>query len=138
MTDITRRGFLELSLPVLASVGGLSTACGASVPTHAVAAGPLAALPPGPQRMDGYDVFLIRTDEGVAAISGQCTHAGCGVQVAGDSFHCGCHGSDFAADGTVTNGPAERDLAWYAVRIEDGEVVVDPTEIVPKGTFTPY
>jgi Rieske Fe-S protein len=139
-TPITRRKVL-VSLPVLAvGVGaGLTSGCGASIPGSAVVYGRPDQLSAGaPQRLAGYDVFLIRNDQGVAAISGRCTHMGCGVApTAEGSFHCGCHGSEFAADGTVTHGPAQTDLAWYAVRIEDGNLVVDPTQPVAKGTFTP-
>ena len=139
MSDITRRDLLKTSLPVLAGVAivGTSVGCGgASLPSAAVVHGPLDALANGPTRMQGYDVFLLRSEAGVAAMSGRCTHAGCGVTPSGEGFHCGCHGSDFTADGTVTNGPATTDLPWFAVRIEDGQVVVDPTQEVPKGTYT--
>lgn len=135
---LTRRQVI--SLPVIVGVGaGLaSTACGASIPGQAVAFGPPDQLEAGPQRLEGYDVFVVRSDQGVAAISGQCTHAGCGVAPSDDGgFRCGCHGSTFTADGTVTSGPATENLTWYAVRMEDGEVVVDPTQTVPQGTYTP-
>lgn len=133
---VTRREVL-VSLPVIAmgaSLGG----CGASIPGSAVVFGrPDEITPAAPRRLAGYDVYLIRTDEGVAAISGRCTHAGCGVSTTDSgAFHCGCHGSEFAADGTVTHGPASSDLPWFRVRLEDGNLVVDPTEEVPKGTFT--
>jgi Rieske Fe-S protein len=139
---MSRRNVI-VSLPVVAIGAGLglsTTGCGgATLPTTTVVFGPPDDLSVGtPQRLEGYDVYLVRTDEGVAAISGRCTHAGCGVTPApGGSFHCGCHGSNFAADGTVTEGPAQTDLPWFAVRIEDGNLVVDPTQEVAKGTFTP-
>ena len=49
----------------------------------------------------------------------------------------GDDGSEFTADGTVTQGPAGEPLPWFAVRLEGGNVVVDPTETVPQGTYTP-
>lgn len=139
MSDITRRDLLKTSLPVLAGValGGVSTGCGgATLPSQAVVAGPLDAVTSGAQRLEGYDVYLVRSEQGLAAISGRCTHAGCGVSPTETGFHCGCHGSDFTADGTVTSGPANEDLPWFEVRVEDGQVVVDPTQEVPKGTYT--
>jgi nitrite reductase/ring-hydroxylating ferredoxin subunit len=138
---ISRRDLLKASLPVLAAVGlGASTSgCGgAAIPAGSVVAGPLDAVEVGtPQRLEAYDVYLLRNEQGIAAVSGRCTHSGCGVTpVAGEGFHCPCHGSDFAADGTVTRGPAQRDLTWYAVRVEDGQVIVDATTEVSKGTYT--
>jgi Rieske Fe-S protein len=139
-TPVSRRKVL-VSLPVLAvGVGaGLTTACGASIPGSAVVYGRPDQVAAGtPQRLQGYDVYLVRSEAGIGAISGRCTHQGCGIGVvAGGSFHCGCHGSEFAADGTVTHGPAQTDLPWFAVRIEDGNVIVDPTQQVAKGTYTP-
>ena len=53
----------------------------------------------------------------------------------GGGFHCACHGSDFSEDGSVTNGPASEPLPWYEVRVEGGDVVVDPNSPVPQGTW---
>ncbi len=51
-----------------------------------------------------------------AALSLTCTHQGCTVQAGEDGcYHCPCHGAKFAADGTVLEGPAQRDLARYTV-----------------------
>jgi nitrite reductase/ring-hydroxylating ferredoxin subunit len=139
---LSRRAVLK-SLPVVAIGAGLGLSLGgcggASIPRTTVVFGPPDELALGtPRRLEAYDVYLVRTEQGIAAISGRCTHAGCGVTpVDGGAFHCGCHGSDFAADGTVTNGPARTDLPWFAVRIEDGNVVVDPAQEVAKGTYTP-
>ncbi len=141
LPELTRRGFLGVSLPVLAAagLGTFTVGCGgAALPSQTVMAGRAADIPEGaPQRLEQYDVFLVRTDQGVAAISGQCPHLGCGVRPDGDGYECPCHGSTFAADGTVESGPAGRDLTWFEVRIEDGRVVVDPSRQVPKGTYTP-
>lgn len=135
---ITRRAML-ISLPVIAAGASVLQGCGASIPSQAVVYGAPDSLALGtPTRLGSYDVFLVRTEQGIAAISGRCTHLGCGVApTAEGAFHCGCHGSEFAADGTVTHGPAGDDLAWLAVRIENGSVVVDPSQHVAKGTYTP-
>ena len=137
---ITRRELIKSSLPVLAgvSIGGLSGGGGGPpIRRAAVPPAPRGALGRGAPRLEAYDVFLVRTEEGVAAISGQCTHAGCGVAPRGEGFHCGCHGSEFTLDGSVTRGRASEPLPWFAVRIEGGNVVVDPSETVPQGTYTP-
>ena len=136
MSDITRRDLLKTSLPVIAGVSlGFGCGGGASIPSTTVSAGPSSQIAMGVQQLAEYDVFLVRTEQGLAAISGQCTHAGCGVEPVEGGFHCGCHGSEFSADGSVTNGPANEPLPWYEVRVEGGEVTVDPTSPVPQGTW---
>lgn len=51
-------------------------------------------------------------DNSLAAYSAVCPHLGCIVKWNSDekSFDCPCHGSRFACDGTVINGPAESNL----------------------------
>lgn len=136
--ELSRRTLLKTSLPVIVGAG-LGLGCGgATLPTTVVSGGSAEQLAMNtPTPLTGYDVFLLRTDRGVAAISGRCPHAGCGVEPAEDGFACGCHGSTFSADGTVTQGPAGEDLTWYSVMMEGGEVMVDAQTVVAKGTFTP-
>jgi nitrite reductase/ring-hydroxylating ferredoxin subunit len=52
-------------------------------------------------------------DGGLQAVSAACSHLGCAVHWNGSekSWDCPCHGSRFAADGTVLHGPARRPLA---------------------------
>lgn len=48
------------------------------------------------------------------AVSDVCTHEACTVEFNGTvGFACPCHGSMFAKDGAVTNGPATRALKRY-------------------------
>lgn len=82
----------------------------------------------------GRSVAIFRDDEGVYAISTVCTHLGCIVQPAEDGFHCPCHGSRFAPDGSVTRGPAPKALPWLAIRESGGVLVVDEGQFVPAGT----
>ena len=137
---VSRRVVLK-TLPVLAmgaGIGVTTTGCGgASIPSTTVIFGPPESLDAGaPRRLASYDVYLVRNAQGVAAISGRCTHRGCGVTPVEGGFHCGCHGSEFSTDGTVTHGPARTDLPWFAVQIENDQIVVDPNREVPKGTYT--
>jgi glycine/D-amino acid oxidase-like deaminating enzyme/nitrite reductase/ring-hydroxylating ferredoxin subunit len=57
-----------------------------------------------------YAVY--RDDDGVHALSARCTHLGCIVawNRADRAWECPCHGSRFAADGTLVQGPATADL----------------------------
>ena len=72
--------------------------------------------------------------EGVYAISTVCTHLGCIVKPTAEGFECPCHGSRFAADGSVSRGPAPRALPWLKVSGSGGNWIVDEGAPVPPGT----
>ncbi|MBI5280632.1 MAG: ubiquinol-cytochrome c reductase iron-sulfur subunit [Candidatus Solibacter usitatus] len=79
-------------------------------------------------------VYLVRTEVGFFALSAVCTHLGCitrHVEEEGAIF-CPCHGSKFAVDGSLLMGPATRGLRRIAIRLEDGELVVDSELEVEK------
>ncbi len=70
-------------------------------------------------------IYLRRASSGaVVALLASCTHQGCQPEPLGDRLVCPCHGSEFALDGDVLQGPAERPLTRYDVTEEAGEVVV--------------
>lgn len=62
----------------------------------------------------------------IAALNPTCTHRGCDVQFDGNAkvLSCPCHGSKFALDGQVLEGPATRPLASYEVKQENGSISV--------------
>ena len=94
-------------------------------------------LPPGePLVPPGRSVAVFRdTEGGVYAITRVCTHLGCLVKSESDGFHCPCHGSRFAPDGSVVKGPAPKALAWLAVaKVGAGTVLIDEGKTVPAGT----
>ena len=67
-------------------------------------------------------IALYRDDSGALhALSSVCTHRGCNVEWNADDriWACPCHGSLFAADGSVLHGPAEQPLAEAEVPPED-------------------
>jgi len=74
------------------------------------------ALAPGEAAVvqaDGGPVAAYRDDDGaVHAVSAVCTHMGCLVSWNNGerSWDCPCHGSRFAVDGQVLNGPAVQPL----------------------------
>jgi len=64
-------------------------------------------------RRDGKPVAVFRDEDGVAhELSAVCTHLGCIVHWndVERSWDCPCHGSRFAPDGEVINGPAPTPL----------------------------
>jgi cytochrome b6-f complex iron-sulfur subunit len=72
-------------------------------------------------------IYIVRTEVGFFALSAVCTHLGCITRWVEDdeTIACPCHGSKFKRDGTVVQGPAPRPLRRIAIRLEDGELVVD-------------
>ncbi len=80
-------------------------------------------------------VYIVRTEQGLWAMSAVCTHLGCITQWKPESnqIACPCHGSKFQRDGAVQAGPAPRALPRFAVHLAaDGALVVDKLEIVKE------
>ena len=72
---------------------------------------------------DGEKVAGHRRDDGtLVAVSTRCTHLGCQVKwnSAERSWDCPCHGSRFAPEGDVLQGPAVRPLEVKAEELESG------------------
>lgn len=65
----------------------------------------------------GESVIVARTGEVTfVALSSVCPHRGCNVEYREkDEFYCPCHGSRFALDGKVLQGPARKPLAQCAL-----------------------
>lgn len=55
----------------------------------------------------GHERAVVRTSATTfRGLSRICTHEGCDVDVRNNRFECPCHGSIFAADGSVIRGPS--------------------------------
>ena len=78
-----------------------------------------------------FNVWVVRDDETIFALSTTCTHLGCTpnwLQTEG-KFKCPCHGSGFRMTGINFEGPAPRPLERYKVSIaNDGQILVDKTK----------
>ncbi len=73
-------------------------------------------------------VFLLRKP-GTAdpeCLIANCPHAGCPVEYVADTkqFVCPCHGSRFASDGTLLEGPAKSGLQAAECQVEAGQIWV--------------
>jgi len=79
-----------------------------------------------------FGTWIVRTDEGLYALSTICTHFGCTPNwlEAEKKFKCPCHGSGFRMSGINFEGPAPRPLERFRVtRDENGTIVVDKSRI---------
>ncbi len=62
-----------------------------------------------------YKVAILRIGQKLGAISLECTHLGCLLNVVDQGFFCPCHGSDFGPLGQVYSGPATVSLPWHDI-----------------------
>jgi len=77
---------------------------------------------------DSNQVWLVREEGGIYALSTTCTHLGCTPNwLSGEQkFKCPCHGSGFYIDGINFEGPAPRPLERFAISLaEDGQILID-------------
>lgn len=74
----------------------------------------------------GIPVVLTRTPEGnVVVLSDRCTHRGGPLhegEMRNGCFSCPWHGSEFALDGSVVRGPANRPQPSYEVKVTEGQI----------------
>ena len=129
---ISRRTVL---LSVLAACGGRQRPAVDATPFDA---GPVTDYPPfSAVRFVGHGVAVVRDDRGVMALSIICTHQACVLDIASDGLACGCHGSQFAMDGSLVRGPAKQALPHYEVSVSGGRLFIDPSKLVAASTRLP-
>jgi cytochrome b6-f complex iron-sulfur subunit len=78
-----------------------------------------------------YNVWIVRDDEKITALSTVCTHLGCTPNwlEMERKFKCPCHGSGFRSSGINFEGPAPRPLERFKILLaEDGQILVDKTK----------
>ena len=73
-----------------------------------------------------HTISVVRADSStVDAVSPVCTHSGCPLNgYSGGQYLCNCHGSTFAANGSVINGPARSNLPTYQAQLTSTGVQV--------------
>ena len=105
-----------VSRPAAARGDAGTTSAGSPPAPGTLPPGGLPRLAPGQGTvldLDGQATAVYADDGGsLHALSARCTHLGCTVEFnSGEStWDCPCHGSRFALDGAVIQGPAEKDL----------------------------
>ena len=144
---MNRRAFLSWGTAGIAALcSGMAVSLGAVVrfmkpsvfyePPQSFKIGDPADFPFGPPTFLSDEKIYVFRDraEGFAVASAVCTHLGCTVAhfQSDGKFHCPCHGSVFAADGSVVHGPAPKGLQWFEVTAaRDGQLLVDKDKVVP-------
>lgn len=72
-----------------------------------------------------YPVCIYRLSETeYTALWMSCTHQGTELQVFGDKLQCPAHGSEFTNRGDIQNGPADRSLRTFPVKIENNQLLI--------------
>jgi cytochrome b6-f complex iron-sulfur subunit len=143
---VTTAAAAAAGLGVLGAAGGTPAAMGQATTQPAAGAG----LDVGPK--SGYvkdgpvttwvhtnHVIVMRQDGKLFAMTSKCTHKHCDVKDAGGSLHCPCHNSNFAYDGSATDGPATRGgpLPRFGISVNDaGNVIVDTKKVFKQDQWT--
>lgn len=65
------------------------------------------------------------SDQLYSALWMECTHQGAELGVSGDYLHCPAHGSEFDKNGTVTGGPADKNLRTFPVTVDQQKLFID-------------
>jgi nitrite reductase/ring-hydroxylating ferredoxin subunit len=108
------------------SAGESGDSAAGSPPSSAI--GKTSEVPVGSGRIyKAEKVVVTQPTEGeFKAFSSICTHRQCPVtKIEGKDISCTCHGSKFSiADGSVTDGPAEKPLEEFQVTVAGEEITV--------------
>jgi Rieske Fe-S protein len=117
-------------------VGGAG-GMGGGLPEGYQALGNVSGIPEGALlEAPGFDLFVGRDQGGVYAMTSRCTHQGCNMLandgiVAPGVIRCGCHNSEFDANGAAIMGPAQAPLQHFAVIVDEaGTIGVNTDEPV--------
>lgn len=80
---------------------------------------------------DTQSVWIVKSTDGMYALSTVCTHLGCTPNWLPNEgkFKCPCHGSGFRPTGLHFEGPAPRPLERFAIQLDaTGTLVIDKSK----------
>lgn len=129
----SRRNFIQAMLGFIAAAWAGWVTQDIVFPARRAQAGPvklaLTEVPVGgtkPITHEGKPAMVMRTTEGVTALSLICTHLGCTVQwrEGKQEFFCPCHDGLFDRDGGVIAGPPPMPLEALPVKVTGNEIVI--------------
>ena len=106
------------SAPALPTLTG--TSASGAVTLTVDASSPLATVGGAALVQSGAGNFLVSrsAQDAFVALTAVCTHEACTVTGFQNSrYVCPCHGSQYATNGTVVQGPATRSLQQFATRL---------------------
>ena len=142
MSDLPRRTILGAAIAGAAAAPLAACAKSADAPAaEAQKAGqtlaPTADVPVG-SAIVAHGTLISQPSPGVfEGYIARCTHAGCALGVRDGEAICPCHGSRFAFDGAVTQGPATEPLTPRAVVVSNGEIIVAEVNSAAGAVGTP-
>ena len=105
------------------SASGASTTPGAALATTSQV--PVGGGKQTTDPVSGDPTWILQLSAGrYTAYDAVCPHQGCPVTFVSpsDGFHCPCHGSTFAADGSLISGPATSGLHAIPIRVDGTEI----------------
>jgi nitrite reductase/ring-hydroxylating ferredoxin subunit len=80
-------------------------------------------------QVSGKEILIAKAGGRFHALGNQCTHQGCRLsngRIWDGRIRCPCHGSLFdPATGRVLQGPAERPVPVYHIKVENGQIWVN-------------
>lgn len=73
-----------------------------------------------------FPIYLYRfSDTQYSAVLMKCTHQGNELSASGDHLTCSAHGSEFTNRGAVAQGPAEKNLRTFDVRVAGEKILIN-------------